>query len=60
MLHGGADAIAPAEASRLFFERTTSGDKERIEYPGGFHEPHNDTNRQVVLGDLARWLRERL
>lgn len=60
VLHGAADAIAPPPASRALFARATSRDKERIEYPGGYHEPHNDTNRDEVVADLGRWLADRL
>ncbi len=60
ILHGGADAIAPPDASRLFFERAASRDKRRIEYPGGYHEPHNDSNRTEVMADFWGWLEERL
>jgi hypothetical protein len=35
-------------------------DKERIEYEGGYHEPHNDINRAQVLTDLERWLERHL
>ncbi|HEC36098.1 MAG TPA: alpha/beta hydrolase [Anaerolineae bacterium] len=60
ILHGGADRLAPAEGSHIFFKNVTFADKERHEYEGGYHEPHNDTNRDQVLADLERWLERHL
>ncbi|MCS7177678.1 MAG: alpha/beta hydrolase [Anaerolineae bacterium] len=60
ILHGGADRLVPPEGSRRFFEHVPIADKERIEYEGGYHEPHNDTHRAQVLADLERWLERHL
>lgn len=60
ILHGGADRLVPPEGSRRFFENVPIADKERIEYEGGYHEPHNDTHRAQVLADLERWLERHL
>ena len=56
ILHGGADQISLPESSRLLFEQITFADKERLVYPGGYHELHNDLNYQEVLADLGDWL----
>ncbi len=58
MVHGGADLLVPPEASCLFFDQVTISDKQRIEYEGGFHEPHNDTLHPQLTADLARWLEQ--
>lgn len=60
ILHGGADRLVPPEGSRRFFENVPIADKERVEYEGGYHEPHNDTHRAQVLTDLERWLERHL
>jgi alpha-beta hydrolase superfamily lysophospholipase len=60
MMHGGADQLVPIEAGRVFFQNVTFPDKLRVEYPGAYHELHNDTDRLKVFGDLARWLEEHL
>ncbi|MGQ9709616.1 MAG: lysophospholipase [Anaerolineae bacterium] len=60
ILHGGADRLVPPEGSRRFFENVPIADKERIEYEGGYHEPHNDIHRAQVLTDLERWLERHL
>lgn len=56
ILHGGADRVTPLQSSRIFFERLTLADKEKREYPGSYHELHNDLNYQEVLADLENWL----
>ena len=60
ILHGGNDHFMPPEASRVFYENITFGDKKRIVYDGSYHELDNDLNHQEVLGDLVRWLKEHL
>lgn len=56
ILHGEADRIVPIDATRQFFDRVPIADKTFHSYPGGFHEPHNDTNRKEALDDIAQWL----
>src|SRR5579883_3415220 len=56
IVHGGADRLVPPESSRLFFENVTFADKERHEYEGVYHEPHNDIEARRVLDDISAWL----
>lgn len=56
ILHGGEDSVALPEGSRAFFKRLTLQDKERQEYPGSRHAPHNDINYEELLIDLKHWL----
>ena len=60
LLHGGADRVALPEGSRSFFEQVAFPDKERREYPGAYHELHEDLNYQEILTDLADWLERHL
>jgi alpha-beta hydrolase superfamily lysophospholipase len=60
ILHGGGDRVALPEGSRSFFERVATPDKELHEYPGAYHEMHNDLNYREVLSDLERWLEAHL
>lgn len=60
ILHGGQDSLVPEEGSRLFFEKVKQPDKERIVYEGGYHEPHNDLQRDEVVADIQRWLEAHL
>jgi alpha-beta hydrolase superfamily lysophospholipase len=56
LLHGEADRISPPEASRIFFGQVILADKEQREYGGGYHDLHDDINRQEMLADLEDWL----
>jgi len=56
IVHGGADRLAAPAASRAFFDQVTFPDKQYHEYAGGYHELHNDLNRQEMLADLVCWL----
>jgi alpha-beta hydrolase superfamily lysophospholipase len=60
ILHGDADRVTSADASRHFFEQVTFLDKTYQEYVGGYHEMHDDINYAEVLGDLADWLNQHL
>lgn len=60
ILHGGADRLAPADTSRIFYGRVISRDKELRIYRGGYHEPHNDIHREQVLDDLWRWIQDHI
>lgn len=60
MIHGGADRICPPAGSRLFFEKVSFPDRERREYEGGYHEPHNDIDVKQVLADVEDWLERHL
>ena len=56
ILHGGADLVTPAKTSRALFASIPLTDKERYEYLHGYHELHNDCDRQAVFADLAHWI----
>lgn len=59
VVHGGADRVNSAEGSEELFKLVSSTDKQLRIYPGGFHEPHNDLDREAVLSDVIDWLDER-
>jgi len=59
LLHGGADAVTCFAATRQFFERAGSVDKQFLLYPEAVHETLNDLGREVVLQDVADWLGKR-
>ncbi len=56
ILHGEADRLSPPEGSRRFIERVSWPDKMLHLYPGGYHEPHNDLQKEQVFADLIHWL----
>jgi alpha-beta hydrolase superfamily lysophospholipase len=60
IIHGDSDTLVPPSGSQYFFEQVQQTDKERIVYPGGYHESHNDIHHEQVTADLVRWLEARL
>jgi alpha-beta hydrolase superfamily lysophospholipase len=60
IVHGTDDEIASIEGSRKFFNNVTYPDKDFREYKGGFHELHNDINKEQVLTDIDQWLAQHL
>ncbi len=56
IVQGGADRICVPEGSRAFFDKMTADDKQRIEYPGVYHEPHNDLGWEKVVRDIEGWI----
>ena len=56
ILHGGADLVTPANTSRALFATIPLADKERYVYLHGYHELHNDRDRQRVFADLEDWI----
>ncbi len=56
VVHGGADRINSVEGSRELLRLVSSTDKGLKVYPGSFHEPHNDMDRETVATDLIDWL----
>jgi len=60
LLHGVADRLAPIGPSRTFFDQVSIADKRMIEYQGGYHEPHNDTNHEQATADLEQWLAQHM
>ena len=56
LLQGAADPVASAAAAQSFLKLAPAPGSEARVYPGMFHEPLNELDRNRVLGDLARWL----
>ena len=59
-MHGGADKICSPEATRDFYKRAGSKDKEFKLYKGYYHEIFNDIGREDVFKDMEAWIKERL
>ncbi len=60
IMHGGADGVFAPATSRAFFDGVNVADKTLREYPGLYHEIHNEIGREQVLQDVLAWLAERL
>ncbi len=56
ILHGTADPVALPAGSRRLFEQLQMMDKEHREYPGAFHDLHNEINAHIVASDITNWL----
>ena len=55
-LHGEADQLVPLEGSRRLMEVLVNAQLTRHVYPGARHEVFNETNRDEVLADTARFV----
>lgn len=58
-IHGSADRVAFPEGSRALAARLP-GTVTLVEYPGLFHEPHNEPERERVLDAAVAWLDARV
>lgn len=56
IIHGLADRLTDAEATRAFFEEIPPGDKTLRLYEGFYHETHNDLGNEMVYSDIVSWL----
>ena len=55
LIHGTADALTAYKGSEAFAKN--AGEKASIKlYEGGFHELHNEPNKEAVLADVITWL----
>jgi alpha-beta hydrolase superfamily lysophospholipase len=59
LLHGAADPLCPAEASRAFHAALPPGDSALHIYPELRHEIFNEPERESIFEDLIGWLRAR-
>jgi len=60
ILHGGGDAIVTPEAAKFLYEHISSKDKELSIYDGLYHEIMNEPEREKVLADIDRWVKQRI
>ncbi|MFP4210749.1 MAG: lysophospholipase [Alkalispirochaeta sp.] len=55
LLHGGDDRIISPEASELVYRGVSSAEKERVLFPGLFHEVFNEPERDEVFARTFDW-----
>ena len=60
LTQGLADPVCPADRARALFEALPCAPKRLLEFPGGLHEPFEDTCRDECLAAAGRWLGETL
>ncbi len=59
VLHGSADKITSCNASREFV--MNSGDKTTfVEIEGGYHELHNDSEKDRVFEIIMKWIKDKI
>jgi alpha-beta hydrolase superfamily lysophospholipase len=56
LYHGSGDPLVPIAGSRAFYANVQVADKQWIEWPGGYHESHNDLHRAEVFAAIVAWL----
>jgi alpha-beta hydrolase superfamily lysophospholipase len=59
-MHGEQDALAPMQASLDVITGVSSGDRTLRIWPGLYHEIFNEPERDRVIGDVVRWISERI
>ena len=55
-IHGEEDQLAPLDVTRPVIEQLRGDELEELLYPGARHEVLNETNRDEVLDEVARFL----
>ena len=60
ILHGTADTATRPSGSQRFYDNAGSTDKTLKLYEGHFHDLLNDIDKEVVMGDILRWIDARL
>ena len=60
ILHGDADKVTRPGGSQQFYDNAGSRDKTLKLYPGHAHDLLNDVDKDLVLGDITRWIEARL
>lgn len=56
IFHGTADRLVRCEGSFLILQGAASRSKELHFFPGGYHELHNDLDREIYYSLLNQWL----
>lgn len=56
MVHGTEDHLVDPASSREFYEKVSSTDKTYKSYPGLYHEPHNEPEKDQVFSDIIQWM----
>ncbi|WEA01777.1 alpha/beta hydrolase [Mucilaginibacter sp. SJ] len=56
IMHGTADAFTDIEGSRQFNGKAPRALAYMLEWPGAYHELHNEPEREEILGAAVNWL----
>jgi alpha-beta hydrolase superfamily lysophospholipase len=60
LIHGSQDRLVNPEDSKIYFANVSSQDKTFLELPDGYHEPHNDLDRDIVIQRVGDWIEAHL
>ncbi|MBI2980855.1 MAG: alpha/beta hydrolase, partial [Deltaproteobacteria bacterium] len=60
LMHGDADRICSAEATKEFFQKMTVKDKVLKIYPGLYHELFNEVGKEDVFHDMVEWIEKHI
>jgi acylglycerol lipase len=60
LIHGTADKATRPAGSQYFYDHAGSADKTLKLYEGHYHDLLNDIDKEVVMGDILKWLDERV
>jgi alpha-beta hydrolase superfamily lysophospholipase len=60
ILHGTEDRATRPSGSQFFYDTAGARDKTLKLYEGYYHDLLNDTGKEVVMTDIASWIRARL
>jgi alpha-beta hydrolase superfamily lysophospholipase len=60
IIHGAQDRLLNPTDSQRFFSNVKLEDKTFIELPDGYHEPHNDLEKDVVIKRIGDWIEAHL
>ncbi len=60
IVHGTADRIIRPSGSFSLIRRSASADRQLHYFPSGYHEPHNDIEKETYFTLLSRWFQHQL
>ncbi|CAF1248578.1 unnamed protein product [Rotaria sp. Silwood1] len=58
--HGGADSITPISRIRKWVYERIRGEVTYKEWPGHYHELHNDLDKEEILAYVVEWIEKQL
>ncbi len=59
LLHGTGDKVVDAKATKEFYDKVNTGDKDIRLYDELYHELLRETNRREIIGDIIDWVSKR-
>jgi len=59
VVYGEKDRLVPPEGTERFYNNMHASDRSLYVVPEGFHEPHNDLDKDAVLAEIGAWIRAR-